>query len=186
MSARSSTLRIASMRSEDVDVLQRIMPSTERIIDGRRTNSHAERFAIQESRSADYVIAWLDGEPVGHALIRWNGPADAITRGRGARGPYIEGLAVRDDRWSRGIGTAMMVEVERRALERGHEHLWLAVGVENGRARRLYRKLGYVETGSGEFEVTWTVIDGDGNDGVHGELVTLLRKVLSPRRDDQG
>jgi ribosomal protein S18 acetylase RimI-like enzyme len=183
MNARLSTVRLASLRSDEVELLQRVMPSTERIIDGKRTNSHAERYAVQHSGSADYLIAWLDGEPVGHALLRWNGPADAITRGRGARGPYIEGLAVRDDRWSRGIGTAMMVEAERRALERGHEHMWLAVGVENERARRLYRKLGYGETGSGEFDVTWAVIDGDGNEGMHGEVVTLLKKKLSPRGD---
>lgn len=35
---------------------------------------HHRRFAVQERGEGVYLIAWHGDEPVGHFLLRWNGP----------------------------------------------------------------------------------------------------------------
>jgi len=178
MDARSSSIRIEPLRSDEVALLQRMMPSSERVVDGVRTHSHAQRFGAQQDGTADYLVAWIDDEPVGHALIRWTGARDALFIERRVRDPYVEGLAVRHDRWSRGIATAMMCEAEHRALMRGYRTMGLAVGVDNARARHLYDRLGYCESNLGEFEVTWTYLDDGGREQVGRETCTYLMKTL--------
>jgi GNAT superfamily N-acetyltransferase len=170
------------MERDEVDIVQRALPSTERFVDGVRTHSHAERFRAQESGTAEYLVAWADSEPVAYALVRWEGPADEWMRERGVRGPYVEGLSVRSDLWSHGIGTAIMLEAEQRTAARGYAHIGLAVGRDNERARRLYERLGYRESGLGDFDVSWTFIDSAGNEGIEGEMCTYLVKSLTEAR----
>jgi ribosomal protein S18 acetylase RimI-like enzyme len=45
----------------------------------------------------------------------------------------------------RGVGSALMAEVERLAIAKGVRTLRLSVRTENDRGRRFYRKLGWVE-----------------------------------------
>ena len=171
---------IRSITSDEVDVLQRFMPSSARFDEyGRRTHSHAMRHALQVDGTGDYVVAWRDREPVAHLLLRWTGPTDAFLRDRGVLDPYIEGLAVRPDMQSKGIGTAMIGEAERRACERGMTRVTLAVGVENTGARRLYERLGYVASGLDAFEATWTTVDAAGRERMERETVTCMVKRLS-------
>ncbi|MEX0750660.1 MAG: GNAT family N-acetyltransferase [Dehalococcoidia bacterium] len=171
-------VEVRALTRREIDALQITMPSIERMIDGIRTHSHAGRFRIQEEGAGDYLIAWVDGQPAGHVLVRWAGASDPRLHERIGRDPYVEGLAVRTDLQSRGVGTAIMLEAERRTVARGHTTIGLAVGVENARARRLYRRLGYRESGFGEFEVTWTTVDAAGNEGIEGESCTYLVKAL--------
>lgn len=44
----------------------------------------------------------------------------------------------------RGLGSALLAELERRALERGAAHLMLEVRADNTAARALYERTGYV------------------------------------------
>lgn len=178
MDAINRNVTVDTLRSDHVELIQRVMPSTERFVDGARTNSHAQRFAAQQSGAADYVVAWIDRQPVGHALVRWNGALDAHFSERGVRDPYVEGLAVRADCRSMGVGMAIMREAEHRASTRGYRRIGLAVGIHNERARRLYDRLGYCESRLGQFEVTWTYIDGAGKEQVEGETCTYLVKDL--------
>jgi ribosomal protein S18 acetylase RimI-like enzyme len=51
------------------------------------------------------------------------------------------------------------------------------VGVENERAINLYKKLGYVDSGFGEFEVNWDYFD-KGEEKSEGETCIYLVKEL--------
>ena len=82
---------------------------------------------------------------------------------------FIHSVAVEEARRGRGVGSALMADLERRAAAKGVEVAALQVLASNLPARRLYRQLGY-----GEIWVTprWA------------ELLTwrsyIMRKLLAP------
>ena len=96
--------------------------------------------------TSTYLIAWVDGQPIGHAEIRWNGCAAAEVRKRFPRCPKISALDV----WpavmrSRGIGSALIAAAERLALARKIREIGLGVADRNLRAAALYLRLGFAE-----------------------------------------
>lgn len=56
---------------------------------------------------------------------------------------YLDTLAVRNDRRSTGVGTALLEAVEREAARQGYDAVVLDVLDENPRAQKLYESLGY-------------------------------------------
>jgi GNAT superfamily N-acetyltransferase len=177
MKARELAVTVRKIDAADIDLLQRSMPASRRMVDGIPRTYHETRFVVQQEGAADYLIAWVDGSPVGHAFLRWAAD-EPFLRERSLTEPLVEALAVRPGMQSRGVATAIMAEAERIAVERGHKKMGLAVGTENERARRLYARLGYRESGLGEFHISWTYMDADGNEGVEGETCTYLVKIL--------
>jgi ribosomal protein S18 acetylase RimI-like enzyme len=61
---------------------------------------------------------------------------------------------------SRGIGTALIAEAERRAAARGFSRIGLGVADDNPRAAALYLRLGFEETGYHYLD-QYEVIDAD-------------------------
>jgi len=57
-----------------------------------------------------HVVVLVQGEPVAHAAVVQR---RLLHRGRAVRTGYVEGLAVRHDQRRRGLGGAVMAEVER-------------------------------------------------------------------------
>jgi ribosomal protein S18 acetylase RimI-like enzyme len=76
-----------------------------------------------------------------------------------------------------GIGTHLISVAERRIRERGLSVAQLDVEVDNPRARALYERLGYQETG--RRPASWDVEDADGNASLYETDVVTLRKDLS-------
>lgn len=60
----------------------------------------------------------------------------------------IDGIAIATDRQGEGIGTALLSAAEARAIALGKSALRLDVIDRNLRARALYARLGFVETGT--------------------------------------
>jgi ribosomal protein S18 acetylase RimI-like enzyme len=56
---------------------------------------------------------------------------------------YLDGIAVAADHRGRGIGTALIRALEKRALDNGFSTVSLEVIDTNPRAKQLYRRLGY-------------------------------------------
>ena len=96
--------------------------------------------------SGEYLVAWLQGEPVGHAYLARDGDP-----------PELQDVWVRDDHRRRGIATALTRAAEARAARLGHERLTLEVSETNGPARALYERLGYVRTADPPRPVRGTV-----------------------------
>ncbi|WP_041822114.1 GNAT family N-acetyltransferase [Streptomyces davaonensis] len=108
-----------------------------------RTSFHARRFARQEAGDCAYLVAWLDGRPVGHAEMRWTGCADPQVRDATKGCPEVGGLEVAAELRSRGIGTALVRAAEKLARERQLTVVGIGVGKDNPRAAALYERLGY-------------------------------------------
>jgi len=132
-------LEIRPLRADEIEALADALPAW------RGLPLHRERFDRQESGEALYLTAWDGPDPVGHLFLLWQ--ADPFIVEEVPAVPGIGGLNVREDRQSRGIGTALTLEAERRIVERGERRAALAVAVDNVRARDLYDRLGYSVVG---------------------------------------
>ena len=95
----------------------------------------AELAAVGSGRY--YLVAEEAGTVAGYAglLAPGGGQADVLT------------IGVSDDRWGQGIGTALMAGLLAEARRRGCAEVYLEVRVDNGRAQRLYRQLGFAQVG---------------------------------------
>ena len=97
-----------------------------------------ERIIARED--AEYLLAG-DDEPAGVAQVRYRWSVWWATDDC-----WLEDLYVRDEARGGGVGRALVVEVLRRAAERGCARVELDVNTENPPALALYRSLGF-ETG---------------------------------------
>ena len=145
---------------------------------GRLAGRHHDRFTQQQDGILTYLIAWLDGIPVGHTMVRWEGTTDAYVADRIADCANLEDLFVMPELRSKGIGTQILSYGERLAAERRFARIGLAVGIDNLRARALYERLGYVDTGFGVFEIGGTYTDIHGNVREWREVCEYLVKGL--------
>jgi ribosomal-protein-alanine N-acetyltransferase len=83
-----------------------------------------------------YLVAEDAGQFVGYAgLLIAGDQADVVT------------LAVAAGRWGEGIGTALLDGLIGETARRGCTELFLEVRVDNERAKRLYRRHGFVGIG---------------------------------------
>ena len=144
----------------------------------RLAGRHHDRFTQQQDGRLTYLIAWLDGIPVGHMMVRWEGTTDAYVADRISDCAHVEDLFVMPELRSRGIGTQILAYGERLAAECEFAKIGLAVGTDNPRARALYERLGYVDTGFGAFEIGGTYTDIHGNVREWREVCEYLVKRL--------
>ena len=95
----------------------------------------AELAAVGSGRY--YLVAEEAGTVAGYAglLAPGGGQADVLT------------IGVSEDRWGQGIGTALMAGLLAEARRRGCAEVYLEVRVDNRRAQRLYRQLGFAQVG---------------------------------------
>lgn len=83
------------------------------------------------------LVAVADGEVVGWALAGPARDADAPATGE------LYAIYALADRWSRGVGHALLVEAERRLIADGHERAYLWVLLGNQRATTFYESHGW-------------------------------------------
>jgi len=131
---------------------------------------HIRSVARKLERVADGSLEYLaargpDGEPVSKGLIDDASNDDAGT---------LEQLATRAELMSRGIGTKLIREAERRIRERGKRWAVLSVEDNNPRARSLYERLGYVEYA--RVPDAWDAVNEQGETFRYETVVPLLRK----------
>ena len=100
------------------------------------TREAVDRF-VRESGDV-HIVGRMAGRIVVFGMLR--GWAEGFTE------PSL-GIAVRRDAEGRGIGRAMMAELEARARQRGAASIRLRVSPDNPRARRLYERCGYRSVG---------------------------------------
>jgi ribosomal protein S18 acetylase RimI-like enzyme len=175
MNAERSTLPIEIRPAEasHLDLFE------EQFSPNSRSRYHYRRFAVQQTGEGIYLIAWHGAEPVGHFLLRWDGPTDDPTGQYPPHTPCLESGATKPALQRRGIGTRMILEAERIAREQGYRHIGLAVGsTDNPLAQRLYERLGYRNWGRGEFTITWDYETKDGRKGTESEACIYMFKAL--------
>jgi GNAT superfamily N-acetyltransferase len=132
----------------------------------RPRERHLERLELQDAGEGTYLVAWDGAVPVGHALLK---------RCTGRVAPEVEDLFVLPDHRNRGVGTALLRELERHARVDRFERLSLAVELVNLEARRLYEREGFLDTGLPIFEIEYRNLAGR---VVHTEPAVQLVKPL--------
>lgn len=108
--------------------------------------THSDDLDDQGMDHLTFQVAFLDGRPVGHGLVKWAGARDRETAAAYPGCPEIYRMSVLEACQSRGIGTALLRACESEARERGHALIGLGVDDSNLRARALYLRCGYRAT----------------------------------------
>jgi GNAT superfamily N-acetyltransferase len=120
-----------------VVVVAELRPADVELVDSRLPLNRLDQHAADTST---YLIAWDDGQPVGHAFVAW-----IRTH---LRLPEIQDMFVLPELRQRGIGTELVRAAEQAARERGWQRISLSVSIDgNPSARRLYERLGYADAG---------------------------------------
>ena len=146
--------------------------------DWAASGKHADRFRRQQEGHVVYFVAWVGELAVGHALIKWRG-SDVETISSQLLGcPDIEDLYVVPDYREAGIGSSLLSHAERLAIRHGYRQIGLGVDVTNPRARRLYERLGYSDSGFGEHRTSWYYLDREGREQLTTEVCNYLVKPL--------
>jgi GNAT superfamily N-acetyltransferase len=111
----------------------------------------AELFAQQiQDSSTVHFLASAAGAPIGYAVLRLGTPPDCV------RGPLpieLGRLYVEQSVIGKGYGAALMQTCLGEADRLGRETMWLGVWEENHRARAFYKKWGFQDMGTYEFEI---------------------------------
>jgi GNAT superfamily N-acetyltransferase len=118
-----------------------------------------------------YFVAWDGGDPVGHAHVSWQKTTLGI--------PEIQDVFVLAERRREGIGTELSLAAERLTIERGLDRLSIGASVENEGALRLYKRLGFVDSGLSPQRVRGTVQVRSGPLEVDDTLVYLVKELAA-------
>ena len=143
---------------------------------------HAERLKRQEKGEVVYLVAWHNGTPVGHALLKWRGATEEHLAARfQGTCPDIEDLLVADPYRSQGVGTQLLLAAEQLVADRGFSQIGLSVDTRNERARRLYERLGFRSTGLPPHHERGETIDTGGRVISWEEVCIYLIKTVNDR-----
>ena len=169
----NKTVEIRPLAEEELGLVERRLS-----LDPSYPDKHRKRLERQRRGEAVYLIAWHGEMSVGHGLLKWAGPGDGPMAARLERCPDVEDLFVHPDHRSRGIGARLLDHAESLAREREFPRIGLGVAVDNPRARILYERLGYEDTGFGEYIDRWQYTDRDGQKRWWEETCNYLVKDL--------
>lgn len=142
----------------------------------RTRGSHWSSLTRQTNGELLYLIAWAGVRAVGQVSLIWRPTNDPLAAQLGC--PWIVDLLTHSAWRSRGVGTALLRACEEAARARGATRIGLGVATTNHRARALYERLGYSDSGLGQQWMTGSWEDEGGSTHVWEELVTYLIKPL--------
>jgi ribosomal protein S18 acetylase RimI-like enzyme len=102
-------------------------------------NRSTIRESVARHAVGNTLLVARAGEIVGFAMVAVETGAfeQDCTRG------IVENLYVVPERRGEGVGTALIESAEARLVDRGADVVTIEVMAENGRARELYRRVGY-------------------------------------------
>ncbi len=168
---RMLSVVVRPLRASELLAIQRTFPAG-------GPEKHSARLWRQEAGEASYLIAWVEARPVGHLFLLWAGPDHDDMRSRLPRLAAVEDLYVLGDVRGRGIGTRLLAAAESLVHLRGISRIGLGVSVDNFAAARLYRRLGFLDSGAGHFVSRWVEPDRYGVSRHFSETLVFLVKEM--------
>lgn len=139
---------------------------------------HERRFIAQQDGNASYLLAWQNGAPVGHLLIKWEGSGHQVDKYL-PNVPELNAIGVwPPEKRSLGIGRQLINKAETMVKEKGFNQVALAVEIDNSHAKKLYEKLSYSDWGHGEYFDKWVEKSDDGEEVRHNDPCYYLVKSL--------
>ena len=161
-------------KPDEIDMLCAAFPARPRVL-------HEERLLHQEIGHGSYLIAWLDGEPVGHIQLQLpdERDLDSVLEGRG--GAWGEDLWVTPAARGRWIGPALLRRLEIEARRAGVFRVVFFAGVDHrySAGRAIYAWMGWRERRHEPFIESGTLQRDDGGHDVYLELMTMWEKELT-------
>ena len=160
----------------ELDVLCEAFPDRARVL-------HEERLDQQEDGHGPYLIAWLEGEPVGHIQLQLPDERDLDSMVEGRGGAWGEDLWVTPSARGRCIGPALMRGMEMEARRAGVVRLVFFTGTGQGyaAARAIYTWMGWRERRPEPFIESGTLPRDDGRIETYVEVLTMWEKDLTRR-----
>ncbi len=165
-------VEIRPLAEAEIGLLERLLPSS------TPPEKHRDRFALQQQGRVVYLVAWQNGMPIGHGLLKWNGTEDEPVASHLPDCPDVEDLFVTPKLRSKGIGSQLLATAEDLARQRGYRRIGLGVGIDNPRAHALYLRRGYRDSGYGRYPHRVFYVDGLGRHQLRIEICVYLIKDL--------
>lgn len=124
--------------------------------------THADDLHDQSLSNISFFVAWLNGSPVGHAVVRWLGPREDIVRKDYPACPEIYRLEVLKEFREQGIATAIIKRCENEAIKR--KYLLIGLGTDSNISSKdnLYIRSGYTSSTVGSYIDTYKTRLKDG------------------------
>lgn len=173
----SRGLEVRRATQGQLNVLCAAFPERPRVL-------HEERLLHQDHGHGPYLIAWLNGEPVGHIQLQLpdERDLDSMLEGRGAA--WGEDLWVTPSARGRWIGPALMRSMETEARRARVERLvfFVGIGPDYAAARAIYTWMGWRERRSEPFIEAARLLRDDGGSDAYLEVLTMWEKDLTRNR----
>lgn len=165
-------VRIARLREEELAAFAAGMPAW-------NATEYARRLAAQGRGEMVQLVAWDAGRPVGKAMVLFSRHEEWSTSAEREACAEIRDVSVVEDVRRRGIGTGLILELERAARAHGMTMIGMTVdiGHDSGPAELVYRKLGYVRA-HGPFIFSTNLHADDGTPIPVGAVMVFLTKPL--------
>ncbi len=148
-------LTIRQIEKSDLDKMDNIFKSEF----GR---THSDDLHDQSLSDISFFVAWLNGDPVGHALVRWLGPREKTVRRNYPDCPEIYRLKVLKEFREQGIATAIIKKCENDALKRHCLLIGLGTDPNISSTDNLYKRSGYEPSTVGSYIDTYKTRLEDG------------------------
>lgn len=168
---------IRTLEERDIRQLEHAYPEP-----GAPVSRHRTRWEHQERNEGVYLVAWLDGHPIGWVVVYRPGSREASKHSRSLAVAEIVDLSVAEEFRGRGYGSSLLEAAERLARDAGWTTIGLAVTVSNPHndvARAMYERHGYRDAGLGAFEDGYDYWTETGERRWDGEPHRFLIKSLS-------
>ena len=165
-------MNIELCKEIDVELLEREIPSP------GQSKFHIGRMRMQKEGIASYLIAWNGEKPVGHLLIKWNGFGPIMPESL-KNIPELNSFEVAENSRGKGVGTLLIKAAENLAKQKGIKNIGLLVNPDNPRAKLLYERLGYQDSGTGIYIDEWDAIDDNGDKFTDSESCLAMVKDLT-------
>jgi GNAT superfamily N-acetyltransferase len=107
-----------------------------------------------------YLVAWENGEALGHAYLALNVP------------PELQDMQVRPEHRRRGVASALTSAAAQNARSLGFDRLRLEVSEGNTAAQRLFQRCGFVDIGVPPRRMSGTIMLRTGPIAVDDTLLT--------------
>ena len=125
-----------------------------------------------------FLVAWVNEVPAGHVLVHWPGPRQPEPLAAFPDCPEIHRLSVLGPFQRRGIATALIARCELEAQRKGYARIGLGTDPELSVGDNLYYRLGYQDSGIGEFDDCYQRVNDAGDVITIAEPTTFLIKQL--------
>lgn len=129
------------------------------------TALHRDRIKNADNEHFRYLVLEIEGKIQGFTCLVFKEPPS--WRGRQehtVEHPRIVDLFINEQLCDQRLGSKFMWEIELILKKSGYEKLFLSVDpIDNSKAHKFYKKLGYQDIQSKPFRCHWEFTDSDGN-----------------------